>query len=244
MAHQDDIQRLINEKQRRLQKLKDQAARYGISTPPHIIIEIEDIETELTQLQKQLEQTAEKPGNTLTQPTAAATKSSTGPTFNIGSIQAGQVNFGSTQQISGDQTINIDFSETQVAAGATVVQGDQFNFSRRANVNVKSTLESVSQTINNGAHIEQADQVKLQELLAQLNAALQQAPADKTEEAETIAELASDLVGMVAKETPNKAKAQITASGLRQAAANLDELVPTVLPLTTQIVGHVAKLID
>jgi hypothetical protein len=38
------LQNIINQKKRRLQQLKLQAARYGISTPPEIASEIEDLE--------------------------------------------------------------------------------------------------------------------------------------------------------------------------------------------------------
>lgn len=43
-------QKIIKEKRRRLQKLKEQAARLGINTPPEILTEIEDIEAELETL--------------------------------------------------------------------------------------------------------------------------------------------------------------------------------------------------
>ncbi|MCB0208828.1 MAG: response regulator [Anaerolineae bacterium] len=48
---QDDIKKLIIEHNRRLQLLKEQQARQGISTDPRIIIEIEDIEAKIEELQ-------------------------------------------------------------------------------------------------------------------------------------------------------------------------------------------------
>jgi hypothetical protein len=50
------LQNLIRENRRRLNQLQLQAAKYGISTPPHITIEIEDTEREIAKLEKQLKE--------------------------------------------------------------------------------------------------------------------------------------------------------------------------------------------
>ena len=49
-----DKKKLIHEHQRRLQKLNEQKARFGIRTDPEILNEIEDIEVELEKLQREL----------------------------------------------------------------------------------------------------------------------------------------------------------------------------------------------
>ncbi|MBN1220722.1 MAG: SUMF1/EgtB/PvdO family nonheme iron enzyme [Anaerolineae bacterium] len=54
MSRRDDVQRLIANHQRRLQKLKEQQAIFGPHTPPYISIEIEDTEAELERLQTEL----------------------------------------------------------------------------------------------------------------------------------------------------------------------------------------------
>ncbi len=54
MSRQDDIKQLITQHQRRLQKLKEQRASFGLTTPPHILMEIEDIEAEITKLHAEL----------------------------------------------------------------------------------------------------------------------------------------------------------------------------------------------
>jgi hypothetical protein len=61
-----DLKKLINIKSRRLQKLKEQEAAYGISTDPGILIEIEKIEAELEQLQAELATLEEDDINTYT----------------------------------------------------------------------------------------------------------------------------------------------------------------------------------
>ncbi|MBN1221013.1 MAG: toll/interleukin-1 receptor domain-containing protein [Anaerolineae bacterium] len=50
----EQAQKLLATKIRRLHALQQQEALYGISTPPEIRIEIEDLETEITELKKQL----------------------------------------------------------------------------------------------------------------------------------------------------------------------------------------------
>ncbi len=54
-------QKLIEMKQRRLNALQLQQAQMGINTPPHVTLEIEDLESELAQLQAQ-RQPAPSPG--------------------------------------------------------------------------------------------------------------------------------------------------------------------------------------
>lgn len=51
---QISIQKLITNKQRRLQKLKEQQSLFGLNTPPEILIEIEDIESDLKKLKTEL----------------------------------------------------------------------------------------------------------------------------------------------------------------------------------------------
>lgn len=51
----EDIKKLINRHQRRLQKLQERQASQGINTPPEVLIEIEDIERDLGKLRGQLE---------------------------------------------------------------------------------------------------------------------------------------------------------------------------------------------
>jgi hypothetical protein len=48
----DFLQKLINEKTRYLNTLQLQAAKYGISVPVHIAIEIEDLEKEISELRQ------------------------------------------------------------------------------------------------------------------------------------------------------------------------------------------------
>lgn len=54
MSRENDLQHLITEHQRRLQKLKEQQAQWGFQVPPHILIEIEDCEADIEKLKDEL----------------------------------------------------------------------------------------------------------------------------------------------------------------------------------------------
>ncbi len=54
MSRKDDLKKLIANYKRRLQKLKEQQASFGLHTPPHILTEIEDTEETIEQLQIEL----------------------------------------------------------------------------------------------------------------------------------------------------------------------------------------------
>jgi hypothetical protein len=55
MSRQNDIENLITNHSRRLQKLKEKQALVGLSVDPHILLEIEDIEAEISRLQLELD---------------------------------------------------------------------------------------------------------------------------------------------------------------------------------------------
>lgn len=54
MSRRAEIQKLLAIHHRRLQKLREQQALYGISVEPRVLIEIEDTETEVERLQAEL----------------------------------------------------------------------------------------------------------------------------------------------------------------------------------------------
>jgi hypothetical protein len=51
---QKELVELLRVKQRRLHVLELQAAKYGVATPPHITLEIEDLREEITSLAERL----------------------------------------------------------------------------------------------------------------------------------------------------------------------------------------------
>ena len=59
MSRKNDIENLITKNTRRLQKLKEKKASYGLDIPVHVLTEIEDIEEEIENLRKELEEPEE-----------------------------------------------------------------------------------------------------------------------------------------------------------------------------------------
>jgi hypothetical protein len=111
-----------------------------------------------------------------------------------------------------------------------------------SNVNVKSTLAHVSQTIS-ALPGDPTAKNELQQLIAQLHAELGKAPANKQADAEAVAEIAKDLLDKATKDKPNRTLVQISAEGLKQAAANIATVLPTVLPIATKIATTIMSLV-
>ena len=122
-------------------------------------------------------------------------------------------------------------------------QGNTYNFSnfQAGILNIESTLTNVSQNVGTIPGIDQPAKDELKQLIEQLNAALQKAPAEKIEEAQALAETTKDLVEDASKPQPNKAKLQITLAGLKQAAENIAKVLPDVLPIAVQIATVITK---
>lgn len=124
--------------------------------------------------------------------------------------------------------------------------GDTFTMSgdfRGANINIKSRLENVTQTVGTLPHAEASAKADLEKLIKELNETLQQIPDAREQEAEAVAQSAEILVQKAAEEKPNKTMIQITGEGLKQAAQNLADVTPTVLTIATQIVATISKFI-
>ncbi len=127
------------------------------------------------------------------------------------------------------------------SSGDTITISDS-DFSG-ANVNIRSKLKDVNQTIGALSNTDPALKEELKKLTKALNDALQQAPADKAEDTETVAHYAEMLIDEAGEEQPNKRMIQVTGEGLKQAAQNLASVVPTVLSIATQIVAKVTQLV-
>ncbi len=102
-------------------------------------------------------------------------------------------------------------------------------------VNVGSTLQHVTQTINHSTHLPQAEQLAV--LVEQLQRELEEVPIQHAEEAEAVAETARELVGRSNKENPNASLVRISAKGLQEAAQTLLTITPAVTTIATKIVS-------
>ncbi|MCU0493621.1 MAG: caspase family protein, partial [Chloroflexaceae bacterium] len=89
----------------------------------------------------------------------------------------------------------------------TVVGGDQYTMSGNfsgAILNINSTLTNVVQRIGGAPHGDASTKARLQALIEQLNATLQQVPAAHTNAAEAVAETARAAVEQATRPQPNQ----------------------------------------
>jgi ElaB/YqjD/DUF883 family membrane-anchored ribosome-binding protein len=166
--------------------------------------------------------------------------------FNIGTIQAGRVNVGGTKNITGPMTVDMSERNVNVGSGGTYVAGDQMNFSgnfQGAILNIKSQLSNVTQSIGALPNVAPADKDELNRLVNELKTLLEQTPANKTAEAETVAKRTEKLVKELEEEKPDREMVETMGHSLKKAAENLAGALPTILPIATQIVAFVLKLV-
>jgi hypothetical protein len=124
---------------------------------------------------------------------------------------------------------------------------DKFTMSgdfRGAFINIKSTLTNVQQSVGDISTGDTDTRKELENLIGQLNEALQKVPADKQEEAEAVAETARALIDAAKADKPNRTLVQITGDGLKRAARDLVKATPVVLQVASQIVMNVMKLVE
>lgn len=89
-----------------------------------------------------------------------------------------------------------------------------------------------------------ADQkAKLEALVAQLNELLQQAPPEKQEEAQAVAETTENLIQQAGAEKPNKTMLKITASGMKEAAQAIAGVVPSAIKVVKEISDTVMGMV-
>jgi hypothetical protein len=139
-----------------------------------------------------------------------------------------------------------DYSEGSIdKRSGTFVDGDQFNMSgdfRGTNLNIKSTLNNVSQHI--GAVLDDvATKDQLQKLIAQLDVELQKVPAAKQAEAEQAAKRAEAAVAEALKPNPDQDDVAYSLTRLKKAAENIGALLPNVLSIANQIADAIRKLV-
>ena len=113
---------------------------------------------------------------------------------------------------------------------------------RGAILNVRATLENVTQSIENVSGADQAAKDELEALVSQLAAALEEVPPDRIEDAEVVAAQTELMVAQATAQRPSKPLLKITGEGLKKAAENIADVMPTVLGISTKIVAVIGGL--
>ena len=109
-------------------------------------------------------------------------------------------------------------------------------------VNIDSTLTSVYQSVEANSYLNPSSKQELEDLLQQLQSALEKAPKENADETEAVAEMAKSLIENATKERPNKKLIEISAEGLKKAANDLAKIIPPVLLISEKIISFVLAL--
>lgn len=152
--------------------------------------------------------------------------------------------------VQGDKITTGDISGSQgvaIGSGASVVvnSGDTFNLSgdfQGSNLNIKSTLQQVAQTVGAAAVVDQATTTTLGLLLAQLNERLQAAPPEQVPLAEELATSTELFVETTTADNPNPTMLRMLGLALQHTAQGLETTLPGVTELINQIVAAVTAL--
>lgn len=124
------------------------------------------------------------------------------------------------------------------------VSGDQFNMSGSfQNVNIKSQLTNVVQSISALPNTDQKTKNELVKLTTQLGELLQQVPPEKAADAEKVSERVDSLMKEAQKPNPDKEKIEFNVNSLKRAATSIAEVLPAVLPIATQIATFIGSII-
>lgn len=172
-----------------------------------------------------------------------------GDTIRTGTISGSGIAIGrgARSSVRNIETGGGDYAEGHIdKRKGTFVSGDQFNMSGNfsgAILNIKSTLTNVSQSIGAAPMGDAATKAQLQQLIEQLSAELQKAPAEQVGEAEQAAKRAESAVAEATKPNPDKDDVAYSLSRLKKAAENIAQVLPIVLPIATQIADVLRKMI-
>jgi internalin A len=125
--------------------------------------------------------------------------------------------------------------------------GDRYDLSgdfRQSTLNLGSTMERVTQTINNKPAVSAADRASLQTLTEQLLAQLAQTPSSTEQQAEAVARQAESLLNLASSSQPAPSLIEASSRQLEQtaetAAGDMPGL-PAVIKQVVALVGRMAK---
>ena len=123
--------------------------------------------------------------------------------------------------------------------------GDKITISgniQNSNLNIKSTLTNVQQTINAIPSQDANARAELETLMGQLQKALEGLPEPLKEQGEAVALSAQALVENARSESPNTTLLDISGKGLKQAAATLSGAAPAAAEIASSIAVAVLRL--
>lgn len=126
-------------------------------------------------------------------------------------------------------------------AGASIVGGvnvsqDRIDINNVGGiVNVKSSLNQVTQKIQSAGSMPAGRRDELAKLINELSAALAMVEGERPQDAERVVKSAEMVVSEVTKEKPNASFLKVTVEGLKEAAKAVEAIAPAVLSVAAKI---------
>lgn len=219
MGQKEDVQKLISRHHRRLQKLQEKKATYGQEPPPHLLLEIQDLEAELQALKAKLATWPDEQQGQYGQPDPAGNPFTTG---------------GKDQPAASS---NITFNQANEI-------GDRFSSDfQGAALNVRSQLIRVRQNVGIMPHLSVQDKDELVRLIDALQQQLEQVLPERATEAEKVARRVEVLITELAEEEPDVEMVETMGKTLKRAADNLAEFGPSIPIVAHQIITYALGLV-
>jgi hypothetical protein len=126
----DELNEMISLRRKRLRLLERQSAIYGISTPPEITIQIEDLTREISGFQRKLKALESGAPATSTPSNVGSGQGGAATTIHVyGSYIAGDVDTGSGNFVGGSKTVGGDEVGGDKTGGDKITVGDISNSS-------------------------------------------------------------------------------------------------------------------
>ena len=108
--------------------------------------------------------------------------------------------------------------------------------------NISSIIENSTQYVQQSDVLQNDDKVTFTELMTQLDAVLNEVPAQHEKQAKTVANQARRLAEDISDPDLDEGQKQITLEGLQKAAENLAKVMPRVLPIAMEIIRFASQI--
>ena len=219
MTQKENIQEQISHYQHRLQKLQEKKAAYSQQPPPHLLLEIQDLEAELKALKAKLAAWPDEQ----------------------------QVYYG--QPTPSDNPLTTEMKDQPAAGNHVTFNraaeiGDRFSTDfQGAALNVRSQLIRVRQNIGIMPHLAAGDKAELVRLVDELQQQLEQVLPERAAEAEKVARRVEVLITELAEEEPDVEMVETMGKTLKRAADNLVEFGPSIPIVANQIITYALGLV-
>jgi hypothetical protein len=157
--------------------------------------------------------------------------------------QSGGVRYEGGSTHTGDNVAGDKFTGDKVAGNKT--QGDSISFGdvSNSNINIKSHLDGVEQSIKVSPHLDAASKAELQGLVKELMVELEKPAAQQSSDAKEMINSATDAAEAVSKEQLDKPKLTVSVEGLKKAALNLGSVLPKLVVPAFKIADILSKLL-